>query len=84
MPVQTLPDTHPAYCTLDTRSFLGVKQPGHGAEHASTSRAKVVNGLELYLCLPPCAFIDVSWGDLYIIMPVTSCLLGHFVHVSDF
>jgi len=52
VPVQTVPDTHPACYTLGTSSSLGVKQPGHGADLASPSRAKVANGLELYLCLP--------------------------------
>jgi hypothetical protein len=52
VPVQTVPDTHPAYYTLGTRSFLGVKQPERGADHASPSRANVASGLELYLCLP--------------------------------
>jgi len=52
VPVQTVPDTHQAYCTSGTRFFLDVKQPERGADHASPSRAKVVSGLELYLFLP--------------------------------
>jgi hypothetical protein len=52
MPVQTAPEAHPAYDTAGERSFLGVQLPGHSADHASLSSAKVANGLELYLCLP--------------------------------
>ena len=32
-PVQTGPGAHPASCTKGTRSFLGVKRPGRGADH---------------------------------------------------
>jgi hypothetical protein len=30
--VQTGPGSHPASCTMSTRSFLGVKQPGRDAD----------------------------------------------------
>jgi len=33
MPVQTSLKDHPALCTVGTRSFQGVKQLGHGADH---------------------------------------------------
>jgi len=31
-PVQTGPGAHPASYTMDTESFVGVKQPGHGVD----------------------------------------------------
>jgi hypothetical protein len=39
--VQTSPGAHPASCTVGTWSFLGVKQPGFGADHPPPSGAKV-------------------------------------------
>jgi len=30
---------------MDTESFLGVKQPGYGADHPSPSSAKVKEGV---------------------------------------
>ena len=36
---------HPA---MGTGSFLGVKQPGRGADHPHPSSAEVTNGFELY------------------------------------
>ena len=48
-------------------SFLGVKQPGHGADFPLLSSSEVTSGLELYL--PPlCVCIGISWGDLYLAM----------------
>ena len=32
-PVQTGPGTHPASCTMGTRSFPGVQRPGRGSSH---------------------------------------------------
>jgi len=32
-PVQTGPGTHPTSCTVDTGSFWGVKQLGHGIDY---------------------------------------------------
>jgi len=32
-PVQIGPGAHPAFYTMGTRSFPGVKQPGRGVEH---------------------------------------------------
>ena len=37
-PVQTGPEAHPASCTMDTGSFLGVKRPGRGADHPPPSK----------------------------------------------
>jgi len=47
-----IPPLPPAPCKKGTRSFSWVKGPGYGADHPSTSGAKVMDGLELYLCLP--------------------------------
>lgn len=84
MPVQTVPDTHPAYYTSGTRSFLGVKQPGHGADHASHSRAKVVNGLELYLCLPSVPAQVCHGVTFTLACPSLHVFWVIVVHVFDF
>jgi hypothetical protein len=34
---------------MGTRSFSGVKQPGHGIDHPSPSNAEVKEKVELYL-----------------------------------
>jgi hypothetical protein len=41
--VQTGPRAHPAYCTMGTGSFPGVKRPGPGADHPPLSSAEVTN-----------------------------------------
>jgi hypothetical protein len=38
--VQTGPVAHPASCTMDTRSFPGVKRPWRGADHPLPSNAE--------------------------------------------
>jgi hypothetical protein len=53
---QTGPGAHLASCTMDTESFLWVKQPGRGADHPPCSSAKVNRG---YICTsnpPPLGF----------------------------
>jgi hypothetical protein len=42
--VQTGPGAHPAYCTVGTGSFPGVKWPGCGADHPPPSSAEVTKG----------------------------------------
>ena len=51
MLVQTVPDAHPAFCTMGTMSFPGVKRPKRGADRPLLSTIEVANGLELYLRL---------------------------------
>jgi hypothetical protein len=41
--VWTGPGAHPASCTMDTGYFLGVKRPGHGADHPPPPIAEVEN-----------------------------------------
>jgi hypothetical protein len=48
----THPGAHPASYTMDTRSFQGLKQPGHGIDHPPPSSAKVKERVELYLYSP--------------------------------
>jgi len=43
---------HPASYTVGTMSFMGVKQPGHGADLPLLSNTEVTNGFKLYLLLP--------------------------------
>ena len=51
-PVQTGSGAHPASCTMDTWSFLGVKRPGRGADHPPPSSAEVKERVEV-CCYPP-------------------------------
>jgi hypothetical protein len=41
--VQTGPGSHPAFCTMGTESFPGVKRPGRGADHPHPPSAEVEN-----------------------------------------
>jgi len=51
VPLQTVPDAHPAFYTMGTMSFPGVKRPWRGADRPLLSTVEVSNGLELYLRL---------------------------------
>ena len=51
-PLQTGPGAHPASYTMDTGSFLGVKQPGHGVDHIPPSSTDVKERVKLYLYSP--------------------------------
>jgi hypothetical protein len=48
-PVQTDPEAHPAFYTMATGSFPGVKRPGRGVDHPPPSSAEVKERVELYL-----------------------------------
>jgi hypothetical protein len=48
-PVQTYPGPHPAYYTMGTGSFPGVKRPGRGVDHPTPYSAEVKERVELYL-----------------------------------
>jgi hypothetical protein len=39
--IQNGPEAHPAFCTMRTGSFPGVKRPGRDADHPPPSRAEV-------------------------------------------
>jgi len=47
--VQTGPGANPAFYTMSTRSFSGVKQSGCGVDHPPTPRTEVKERAELYL-----------------------------------
>jgi hypothetical protein len=51
-PVQTGPGAHPAFYTMGTGSFLGVKQLGRGVEHPPLYSAEVKERVALYLYSP--------------------------------
>ena len=51
-PVQASPVAHPAYYTVGTGSFQGVKWPGRGVDHPPPSSAEVNERVELYLYSP--------------------------------
>jgi hypothetical protein len=40
VPVRTGPGAHPAFCTVGTESFPGVKGPGRGVRHPPSSNAE--------------------------------------------
>jgi hypothetical protein len=46
-PVQTGPGAHPASYTMGTGSFPGVKRPGRGVDHPTSSIAEVKERVEL-------------------------------------
>ena len=48
-PVQTGPRAHPAFYTMGTGSFLGVKRPRRGVYHPPPSSAEVQERVEQYL-----------------------------------
>jgi hypothetical protein len=47
--VQICPGAHPAYYTMGTGSFLGVKRAGRGADHPTPSSAEVEGRVELFI-----------------------------------
>jgi hypothetical protein len=51
-PLQIGPGAHPAFYTMRTRAFPGVKQPARGVDHPLPSSAEVKERLELYLYSP--------------------------------
>ena len=51
-PVQTTSGAHPASCTMDGRSFPGVKWPGHGVGYLPVSNAEVKERVDLYVYSP--------------------------------
>jgi len=59
-PLQTGPGAHPAFYTMGTESFPGVKRPGCGVDHPSQSRAEVKEKVELYLYSPSGPFVACS------------------------
>jgi hypothetical protein len=48
-PVYTDAEAHPAYCTLGTRSFPGVKRPGRDADHPPPFKRRSHERVGLYL-----------------------------------
>jgi hypothetical protein len=58
-PVQTGPGAHPAFYTMGTGSFPGVKQLGRGVGYPSPSSAAVKDGTTIAL-LPLWAFVSCS------------------------
>jgi len=51
-PVQTSPVAHPAFYTVGTGSFPGVKRLGLGVDHPPPSSIEVKERVELYLYSP--------------------------------
>ena len=59
--VQTGPGAHPAFYSMATGSFPGVKRPGRGVDHLTPYRAEVKERVELYLY----STSGSSWPVLY-------------------
>ena len=59
-PVQTGLEANPAFYTMGTGSFQGVKRPGRGVDHTPTPSAEVKERVELYLYSPS----ETSWPVL--------------------
>jgi hypothetical protein len=59
-PIQTNPGAHPAFYTVGTRSFPGVKWPGCDVNHPPYSGAEAIEKVELYLY----SFSGPSWPVL--------------------
>ena len=51
-PVQTGSEAHPAFYTMGTGSFQGIKRPGRGADHPPPSSAEVKESVQLYVYSP--------------------------------
>ena len=51
-PVHHGPGAHPAFCTVGTWSFLGVKRPGRGADHPPPSMCRAHERVEQYRYCP--------------------------------
>ena len=51
-PVQTGPGAHPAFYTMGTGSFPGIKRPGRGVDNPPPSSAEVKERVELHLSSP--------------------------------
>jgi hypothetical protein len=51
-PIQTGPGALPASYTMGTRSFTGVKRPGHGVDNPPPSSVEIKETVELYLYSP--------------------------------
>ena len=51
-PVQTGSEAHPAFSTMSTGSFPGVKRPGRGVDHPLPSSAEVEGRVEVYISSP--------------------------------
>jgi hypothetical protein len=64
-PFHTGPGAHPAYHTMGTGSFLGVKRPGLGVNHPPPCSAEVKERVELYLYSPSVP----SWKVIGRILP---------------
>ena len=59
-PVQIVPGTHPASCTMGTGPFPGVRRPGRGINHPPPSSAEAKETVEQYLYY-------LSWPSLLVL-----------------
>ena len=78
LPVQNSHEVHLAFCTMDVRSFAGLKWLERDAGQPYPSSFEDASGVNLYLC----ACIKSSWGDLSICLQIASSsrlLLGRMV-----
>jgi hypothetical protein len=71
--VWTGPGAHPASCTRDTGTFLGVKRPGRDVDHPLSSSVEVKEELYLYLYFLSVSSRKVMGRPLPLLRPC--CLL---------
>jgi hypothetical protein len=72
-PVQTYPAAHPAFYTMGTRSFPGVKRPVCGVDHLPPYSAEVKERADLYIC----SLSGPSWPVLRQTLLYTVCVCMH-------
>jgi hypothetical protein len=85
-PVQTGPGAYTASYAMGTRSFLGVKHPGHDVDHPPPSSNEVKERVELYIYSPSGPLWRVlGWTLPYFYwLPMTSCYLHGYSICSSF
>ena len=75
-PVQSGPGAHPAYYTMGTGSFPGVKRPGRGVDHPPPYSAEIKERVELHLYStsgPSCPVIGWTLPSPYLPFDVRNC-----------
>jgi hypothetical protein len=75
-PVQTGPGSHPAFYTMGTGSFPGIKLPGRDVDHPPLPCAKVKKECN-YTSTPNLGLRGLLYGELYLYLyfSLNSCLL---------
>ena len=78
--VQTGPGVQPAYYTMGTGSFPGLKRPGRGVDHPPPSSAEVKGRVELYLY----SNSGPSWPVVGWPLPFIEIIIKHTTHKTQY